>query len=329
MSGPPVSAPSWGPAAPAWSSSAPPQPTPSSEPTAPLAADPEATMVRGEMTPEAGRPDGYEPAPGSASAPTEVFPTVQPTTEAGPLSPAPVPSPRREAATPAWAPRSDAGPSPEQQAHQRGYAPQPHRPAPIPHAAPGQYPTRQPYPGHQPYPGQQYHQGQEAYPGQGYPQGGYPSTYAQDGGTSGRHRGVLIGAVVAVGVAVAAVAGLGVVLLNRADAPPPSGAATTAAAPTAAGPAPGDLNLRDDSATITLTWTDPSGGAVPFMVAGGRAGQALGVLATVDPGRTSYTVSGLSSRVDYCFTVLAVYSTDSFATSGQVCTERERSTPPT
>lgn len=64
------------------------------------------------------------------------------------------------------------------------------------------------------------------------------------------------------------------------------------------------------------------------MVAGGRAGLALGVMATVEPGRTSHTVNGLSSRVDYCFTVLAVYSTDSFATSSQVCTNRERSTPP-
>ncbi|RQX19721.1 hypothetical protein DDE19_03125, partial [Micromonospora ureilytica] len=95
-----------------------------------------------------------------------------------------------------------------------------------------------------------------------------------------------------------------------------------------AGPAPGDLKLRDDSNTITLTWTDPTGGAVPFMVAAGRAGQALRVMATVDPGRTSYTVNGLNSRVDHCFTVLAVYSTDSFATSGQVCTAREREATP-
>jgi hypothetical protein len=100
------------------------------------------------------------------------------------------------------------------------------------------------------------------------------------------------------------------------------------AAPAATGPPPGDLKLRDDVVTITLSWTDPSGGSVPFMVAGGRAGSALGVMATVEPGRTSHTVNGLSSRVDYCFTVLAVYSTDSFATSGQVCTDRERSTPP-
>ncbi|MGC4862552.1 tetratricopeptide repeat protein [Micromonospora sp. DT41] len=306
VSGPPVSAQPWGLGASAWNSSAPPQPTPVS---APPAADPDATVVRGEITSGARHQDRYGPEPGSASAPTEVFPTVQPATGAGALSPHPVPSPRREAATPAWAPRSDAGPTSDQQAHQRGYAHQPYPPAPAPHAVPGQYPTRQPYPG------EQYHQGQR-----------YSQPYAQDGGTWGRHRGALIAAAVAVGVAAV---GLGVVLLNRDDAPPPSGAATTTAAPTAAGPAPGDLKLRDDSATITLTWTDPSGGAVPFMVAGGRTGQALGVLATVDPGRTSYTVSGLRSRVDYCFTVLAVYSTDSFATSGQVCTERDRSTPPT
>ena len=136
---------------------------------------------------------------------------------------------------------------------------------------------------------------------------------------------------VAAGVAVVAVAGLGAVVLTRDDPPPggsaPTAVAPTAAAPTAAGPPPGDLKLRDNSTTITLTWTDPSGGAVPFMVAAGRAGQALGVMATVDPGKTSYTVNGLNSRVDHCFTVLAVYSTDSFATSGQVCTARERSTP--
>ncbi|MEV1147911.1 fibronectin type III domain-containing protein, partial [Micromonospora sp. NPDC049799] len=102
----------------------------------------------------------------------------------------------------------------------------------------------------------------------------------------------------------------------------------TAAAGVTPGPGPGDLALRDDAATVTLTWDDPSGGAVPFMVAGGRAGQALGVLATVDPGRTSWTVNGLNSRVDYCFTVVAVYSTDVVATSAQVCTEREGTAAP-
>lgn len=150
----------------------------------------------------------------------------------------------------------------------------------------------------------------------------------------GRSRTAVVVAVVVAVLALAALVGVGVLVLSREAAPPPGpatpAASTTAAAsPNAAGPPPGDLALRDDSATITLSWTDPARGGVPFMVAGGRAGQKLGVMATVDPGQTSYTVNGLNSRVDYCFTVLAVYSTDSFATSGQVCTEREGDTPAT
>ncbi|QLQ40552.2 hypothetical protein [Micromonospora robiginosa] len=137
----------------------------------------------------------------------------------------------------------------------------------------------------------------------------------------GRNRTVLAlvvgGAVLAV---VAAVAG-GAVWLNR-DAAPPA-PAPTAVKPKVTGPPPVDLRLRDDTTTITVTWTDPTSGGVPFVVAGGRAGQKLGVMATVDAGQTRYTVNGLSAKLDYCFTVLAVYSTDSYATSGQVCTDRE------
>lgn len=227
--------------------------------------------------------------------------------EAGPVDAQPSP-----AAQPAWPPRAEpalappAAPPPVQQYH--------HQPAQTPYPTPApqtSYPTQGQH--QAPYPGQQYHPAPDA----------YRPAYADDGGPTGRNRAALIGAVVAAGVAVVAVAGLGAVMLTR-DDPPPIGTAPTAAAPTAAGLPPGDLKLRDDSATITLTWTDPTGGAVPFMVAAGRAGQALGVIATVDPGRTTYTVNGLNSRVDHCFTVLAVYSTDSFATSGQVCTARER-----
>ncbi|MGC1215282.1 MAG: hypothetical protein WA890_28975, partial [Micromonospora sp.] len=134
-------------------------------------------------------------------------------------------------------------------------------------------------------------------------------------------------AAVAGAAVLAAAVGVGAVVLNRdaASAPAP---APTAAKPVVTGAPPGDLRLRDDTTTITITWTDPTGGGVPFMVAGGRAGQKLGVMATVDPGQTSYTVNGLNGKLDYCFTVLAVYSTDTFATSGQVCTNREGSPPP-
>ncbi|RAO12553.1 DNA-directed DNA polymerase [Micromonospora noduli] len=237
-------------------------------------------------------------SPGAAQAHFTAAQTNPSLAQASPIAAQPSP-----VAQPAWSPGTDpalappAAPPPAQQYH--------HQPPQAPYPTQGQHQA--------PYPGQQYHPAPDA----------YRPAYADEGGSTGRNRAALIGAVVAAGVAVVAVVGLGAVLLTR-DDPPPAGTTPTAAAPTAAGLPPGDLKLRDDSTTITLTWTDPTGGAVPFMVAAGRAGQALGVIATVDPGRTSYTVNGLNSRVDHCFTVLAVYSTDSFATSGQVCTARER-----
>lgn len=336
--------PPWGLTAPPWSSSAPPQPLPNPDADSPAQTITAAQAATAGQAPAAGQTmmdaggtgaDGDsglgildapvappQRTPGALSDQTVVLPSIpaqggptkvetspgwpaaaqaKPAAQANPsLAPA---SP--SAAQPAWPPSVNADPTlappaappPAQQYH--------HQPPQAP------YPTQDQH--HAPYPGQQYHPAPDA----------YRPAYADEGGSTGRNRAALIGAVVAAGVAVVAVAGLGAVMLTR-DDPPPTGTAPTAAAPTTAGLPPGDLELRDDSTTITLTWTDPTGGAVPFMVAAGRAGQALGVIATVDPGRTSYTVNGLNSRVDHCFTVLAVYSTDSFATSGQVCTARER-----
>ncbi|MFI2650705.1 fibronectin type III domain-containing protein [Micromonospora fulviviridis] len=174
----------------------------------------------------------------------------------------------------------------------------------------------------------------EPYPSQGAwpavpPAFHQPAAYpvAEEPEPRGRNRTVVAVAAGAVVVAVAAVVGVGAVLLNRDPAPPPA-PAPTAAKPKASGPPPGDLRLQDNTTTITVTWADPTGGGVPFVVAGGRAGQKLGVMATVDAGQTRYTVNGLSPKLDYCFTVLAVYSTDAYATSGQVCTDREGGTTP-
>ncbi|GAB3863601.1 hypothetical protein GCM10029963_72580 [Micromonospora andamanensis] len=140
---------------------------------------------------------------------------------------------------------------------------------------------------------------------------------------AGRNRVAIVVAVVAVLVALAAVIGVGLLVLDRQAEPPAEPSSAPTLPPGSVGPPPGNLTMRDDTTTITLTWTDPSDGLVPFMVAGGRNGQSLGMMATVDPGRTSYTVNGLSTRVNYCFAVLAVYDTDQFATSDQVCTSRQ------
>ncbi|MFG1745797.1 hypothetical protein ACGFJ4_16665 [Micromonospora chalcea] len=155
-----------------------------------------------------------------------------------------------------------------------------------------------------------------------------PGAYPMEPERPGRNRTVL--ALVAGGAVLAVVAavGVGVVLLNREAAAPAPVPASGSASPKVAGPPPGDLQLRDDTTTVTVTWTDPTNGGVPFVVAGGRAGQKLGVMATVDAGQTRYTVNGLSAKLDYCFTVLAVYATDSYSTSGQVCTDREGGATP-
>jgi hypothetical protein len=127
-----------------------------------------------------------------------------------------------------------------------------------------------------------------------------------------------------VSAALAALAAAVVAVVALVDDPIPPGATDNgaSAAPTLSGEPPADLKLRDEGSTITITWTDPTAGTVPFIVAGGRAGQELRAMAQVSHGERSYKIDGLNARVDYCFTVAAVYSSNKFGVSGQVCTAR-------
>jgi hypothetical protein len=142
-----------------------------------------------------------------------------------------------------------------------------------------------------------------------------------------RGRGATVAAVVAAVAAVVAAAFGGVALLRDNTAPVPAGNQPTASAPTLAGRPPTGLELDDQGDRITLTWTDPTAGTVPFVVAAGHAGEPLSPMAPLKPGATSYTTSGLSTKLDYCFTVVAYYSVNEFATSGQVCTKRSHDPP--
>lgn len=145
---------------------------------------------------------------------------------------------------------------------------------------------------------------------------------------SWRSRGPMIATVgIATLAIVAAVLALVVTLTSEPGPVPAPDESDPGPGPTLADDPPTDLRLTDNGTTVTITWTDPTTGTVPFIVAGGRVGQPLGALATIDPGEKTYTVNGLNPRLDYCFTVLAVYGTDRYATSGQVCTDRQRATP--
>jgi hypothetical protein len=278
---------------------------------------------------------GGEPPSAGASAPAAEPHTPRPaladTTIALPSSPS-ISPPSWPLTTPRFTPSptqpSPTRPGPAQPGPTQAGPAEPAPPLPAP-AQPAQ--SGSPVPGPTrpapPQPG-------PVYPGQTYPAtpshqlSSYPvittsPTAAPAPAPVARGRGATIAAAVAAAVAVLAAAVVVVVALAdrpaSAPGPTPTGPST---GPAVGGEPPTDLALRDDGAAITITWTDPTGGGVPFIVAGARRGQQLGAMASIDPGGTSHTVNGLSPLVDYCFTVLAVYSTETYATSGQVCTNR-------
>ncbi|WP_199515507.1 tetratricopeptide repeat protein [Nucisporomicrobium flavum] len=97
--------------------------------------------------------------------------------------------------------------------------------------------------------------------------------------------------------------------------------------PTLSGPAPTDVRVRDYGASVQLFWSDPANGRTSFLITGGRPGEQLKPMGQVGPTTTSFNLNGLNPDLDYCFAVVAVYSTSQFATSPQSCTSRTRSDP--
>lgn len=93
-------------------------------------------------------------------------------------------------------------------------------------------------------------------------------------------------------------------------------------APTLTGAPPGNVKLADRGTRILVGWTDPSNASVSFMVTMAHPGEQLKPVSTVGPGVTTRWIDGLNASLDYCFAVVAVYATDKFASSPQVCTER-------
>ncbi len=87
-------------------------------------------------------------------------------------------------------------------------------------------------------------------------------------------------------------------------------------------PPPDKVVLKDDGGSVTLTWEDPGAGAVPFIVSGGRDGNALLAMASVPAGQTTSTIYGLNVNYNYCFTVSAVWSSDNIKSSIRTCTYR-------
>ncbi|WP_247612811.1 fibronectin type III domain-containing protein [Nocardiopsis dassonvillei] len=104
--------------------------------------------------------------------------------------------------------------------------------------------------------------------------------------------------------------------------PPAQGAAGEDTPAPVADIAPTGVELTDDTYSVSLSWTDNTGGATPHFVVGGPTGAGSTTMADVDAGVAEVEVSGLNPEVEYCFRVVAVQSTDEVAPSEQVCTDR-------
>ncbi|MGA5300394.1 tetratricopeptide repeat protein [Nucisporomicrobium flavum] len=142
------------------------------------------------------------------------------------------------------------------------------------------------------------------------------------GGSPAGGRSPALFAAIAAGLGVViAVAALVVVLARSGD----DGGKSDV--PTLSGPAPTDVRVRDYGASVQLFWSDPANGRTSFLITGGRPGEQLKPMGQVGPTTTSFNLNGLNPDLDYCFAVVAVYSTSQFATSPQSCTSRTRSDP--
>ena len=140
-------------------------------------------------------------------------------------------------------------------------------------------------------------------------------------------------------VAVGALAAGSVLAVIAFMAEPPAHTATTATtASTGASPSssavvpsllpPTGVTYRDGTTRITLAWTNPDSNLLALIVVSSPGGGAAErPYPALPPGTTSFDAD-VSPRVDYCFSVIAVYGGDRLARSKPVCTHRSTSPSP-
>jgi hypothetical protein len=103
---------------------------------------------------------------------------------------------------------------------------------------------------------------------------------------------------------------------------PVTGTSTEPTPTVEAPPAPTGIRLNDRGDTVTVSWADPSGGQVPFVVSVGIEDNALFIVESVPAGQTTVTIYATNPNFQYCFTVAAVWSADLVRESERTCTTR-------
>ncbi|WP_246636872.1 hypothetical protein [Actinoplanes hulinensis] len=167
------------------------------------------------------------------------------------------------------------------------------------------------------------------YPGAGQAAAGALSPYPIEGNRSGS-RGIAVAlTVLATLVAIVAVGALVVVLANRSQEPVARETEGTVApsVPVLGGAPPTGLELDDRGTSVGLTWGDPARGKASFIITMARRGEQLKPVGHVGPGTVEFVELGLNKNLDYCFAVVAVYSTKQVSSSVQECTKRGTARP--
>jgi hypothetical protein len=146
---------------------------------------------------------------------------------------------------------------------------------------------------------------------------------------SGGRRGGLVA--VLVGVTLIAVASAALLMLRSKSepvaAPPDDPLASVSPTLITAGTtgAPADLKIETDRGTsVTLTWTDPTGGTATFVAIQRPANGEKAITQAIGPGGApkTATFTGLNRDRNYCFAVTVVYSVSNVASTPDVCTKR-------
>jgi hypothetical protein len=239
-----------------------------------------------------------------------------------PVLPQPGPVPQQPVVEPQ--PRYFPGPPPADHLHSQ---PAPPQPAPPSYHQPATPPAPPAFPQsgvgyHQPPPPGPVHFDQSRYD-QPHPGphivSAPPITSASPASTGdssySRKAPAVFAAIAAVLGVIIAVVALVVVLADRGDDPDSD-------VPTLSGPAPSDVRMRDYGSSVRLSWADPANGRASFVITGGRPGEQLRPMGQVGPTTTTFDLQGLNADLDYCFAIVAVYTTSQFSTSPQTCTSR-------
>jgi Tetratricopeptide repeat len=139
-----------------------------------------------------------------------------------------------------------------------------------------------------------------------------------------RGRGAMVAAVAAALVAVMAAGVVVILLLGRGTTPSGPGPVTAESPQSPAaqhGPAT-NLTLSDKGDSITLRWTDPSGGSAGFAVKMGASKDTMKLVTGNLGAKPTFTITGLNAKFSYCFSVVTIYSGAEIYESASVCAVR-------